>query len=77
MVQIHSDKQKRWNHHMTLLALSKLKAFSDDKLKVAQIMICAFDGVENIVENGEAAFSPFPRYFQKASLSGSLKLRIV
>ena len=33
----------------------ELKAFADDKLKVFQIMIFAFDGVENIVRKGENA----------------------
>ena len=36
-------------------AWSKLKAFADDKLKVAKMMIFVFDWVENIVGKGENA----------------------
>ena len=47
---------------------SKLKAFADDTIKVAKIMIFVFDGVENIVGKGENAgyqhFLLFPQSFQ-------------
>ena len=49
-----------------ILGWSKLKAFADDKLKVAKIMIFVFDSVENIVGNEE-----------KASFSRSLEVGIV
>ena len=64
-----------------ILGWSKVKAFADDKLKVAKIMISVFDCVENIVGIGENAgyqhFLLFPQHFQKASSSGSLKVGIV
>ena len=47
---------------------SKLKAFADDKLKVAKIMIYVFDSVEKIVNRRKCwlpAFSPFPTMFSK------------
>ena len=44
-------------------------------------MICVYDRVENIVGKGENAcyqhFLLFPKCFQKASLSGSLRVKIV
>ena len=38
-----------------ILDVTKLKAFADDKINVAQIMISVFDRVENILkgENGK------------------------
>ena len=36
-----------------ILDWSKLKVFADDKMNIAQMMISAFDSVENKVENGE------------------------
>ena len=60
-----------------ILDWSKLKAFVDDQLKVARIMI----SVQNIVGKGENAgyqhFLLFPRCSQKTSFSGSLKVGIV
>ena len=38
-----------------ILALTKLKAFADDKFSIAKMMIPLFDQVENIVEKGENA----------------------
>ena len=50
-----------------ILAWSKLKAFTDDKLKVANMMIFVLDGIENIMEIGEnaglPAFSLFSTFF--------------
>ena len=64
-----------------ILDWSKLKAFSDDKLKVAKIMISVFDGIENIVGKGENSgcqhFLLFPQCFQNVSSSRSLKFGIV
>ena len=40
-----------------ILDWSKLKAFADDKLKVAKIIISVYDSVENIVGKGENADS--------------------
>ena len=60
---------------------TKLKAFADDKVNVAQMMISVFDRVENNVRKGENAgyqhFLLFPQCFQKASFLGSLKVWIL
>ena len=54
---------------------------ADDKITVAEKLKFLLAGVENIVGKGENAgsqhFLLFPQWFQKASLSGSLKLGIV
>ena len=54
-----------------ILDVTKLKAFADDKINVAQMMISVFDRVENIVEKRENAgyqhFLLFPHSFQDAS----------
>ena len=59
----------------------KLQAFADDTINVALMMISVCDRVENIVGKGESAgyqhFVLFKQCFQKASLLGSLKVRIV
>ena len=53
----------------SFLDWTKFKAFADDKLNVAKIMISVFDQVKNIVGKGEKswlpAFSPFPTMFSK------------
>ena len=58
----------------TILDWSKLKAFADEKLRVAKMIISVYDRVENIVGKGENAgyqhFLLFPRCFQKASSTG-------
>ena len=38
-----------------VLDMNKLKAFEDDKINLAQMVISAFIWVENIVGNGENA----------------------
>ena len=52
-----------------ILDVIKLKAFADDKINVAQMMIPVFDRVENIVGKGEHAvyqhFLLFPQCFQR------------
>ena len=62
-------------------ALTKLKAFADDKFSFAKMLISLFVRVENIVGKRENAgyqhFLLLPRCFQKDPLSGSLKVRIV
>ena len=65
-----------------ILDLTKLKAYADDKINLAQMMISVFDDrVENIVGKGENAgyqhFHLFSQCFQKASFLGSLKVRTV
>ena len=64
-----------------ILDWSKLKAFTDDKIKVLKMIIFVFDKVENIVGKGENAgyqhFPLYPQCFQRAFYPGSLKVRIV
>ena len=51
-----------------ILDWSKLKAFANDKIKIAEMMISLSDRVENIVGKGENAgyqhFLLFPQCFQ-------------
>ena len=60
-----------------ILDWSKFKAFADDKIHVAEIMIYLFDREENIMGKGENAgyqhFLLFPQCFQKAFLNVLLK----
>ena len=64
---------------------SKLKAFSEEKKNVTEKLKFVLGRVQNIVRKGENAgenvgykhFLFFPQYFQKASYTGSLKVRIV
>ena len=64
-----------------ILGWSKLKTFTDDKIKLAKRMIFVFDRIENIVGKGENAgyqhFLLFSHVFQKAYYTGSLKVKIV
>ena len=64
-----------------LYALSRFKAFANDKSNVAIMMISVSYKVENSVGNGENAgyqhFLLFPQCFQEASPLGSLKVGIV
>ena len=39
----------------TILDVTKLKAFADDKINIAQMMVSVFDRIENIVGKGENA----------------------
>ena len=59
---------------------TKLKAFADDKISEAQMMISVFDRVENIVGNGGNAgyhhFLLFRQCFQKDSFLGAFKFGI-
>ena len=59
---------------------SKLKAFADDKLNLAEKLKFVLERVENIVRKGENAgyrhFLLFSQCFQKASFQGSLKVGI-
>ena len=61
-----------------ILDVTKLKAFANDKLKVAEMMISLFDRVENTVGKGENAgyqhFLLFPQCFPKPYSLGSLKV---
>ena len=60
---------------------SKLKAFAGDKINVNAILKLGLERVENIVGKRENAgylhFLLFPQCFQKPSVSGLLKVRIV
>ena len=64
-----------------ILDFTKLKAFADDKLNVAKMMISLFDRVESTMGKGENAgyqhFLLFPQCFPKPSSLGSLKVGIV
>ena len=64
-----------------ILDETKLKAFADDKINVAWMMISVFDRVENFVGKGENAgyqhFVLFPQCFQKTVSWGSLKVGIM
>ena len=59
---------------------SKLKGLADDKINVTEKLKFRFGRLENIMGKGENAgyqhFLLFPQCFQKASLSGSLKVGI-
>ena len=64
-----------------ILDLSKLKAFADDKINVTEKLKFLLGRVENIARKGDNAGYQhcllFPQCFQKATLSGSLKVGIV
>ena len=64
-----------------ILNVTKLKAFVDDKLTVARMMIFLFDKVENTVGKGENAgyqhFLLFLECFPKLCSYGSLRVGIV
>ena len=64
-----------------MLNWPKLEAFADDKINLTRKLKITSECVENIVGKGENAgyqhFLLFPQCFQKASLSGSLKVGIV
>ena len=63
-----------------ILDLTKLIAFADDKINIAQV-IFVFNRIENIVgKGGNAGYQHcllFSQCFQKASFLGSLKVGIV
>ena len=55
-----------------------MKAYADDKVTLTEKLIFVFGRVENIVGKGEnVGYLLFPQCFQKASYTGSLKVRIV
>ena len=64
-----------------ILEVTKLKAFTDDKLMVAKMTISLFNRVENTVGKGEndgyQHFLLFPQFFPKPSSLGSLKVGIL
>ena len=64
-----------------ILDVTKLKAFADDKINAAQMMISVCDRVESIVGKGENSgyqhFLLFSQCFQRASFLGSLKVGIL
>ena len=67
--------------HDKILDVTKLKAFADEKINVAHMMISVFDRIENMLGKGENAgyqhFLLFPPCFQKPSSLGPLKVGIV
>ena len=64
-----------------ILDMAKLKAFADDQLIIARMMISLLDRVENTMGKGENAgyqyFLLFPQCFPKPSSLGLLKVGIV
>ena len=59
---------------------SKLKTLADHKTNVNEKLKFGLESLINIVGKGENAvyhFLVFPQYFQKLSVSGSLKVRIL
>ena len=59
---------------------NKLKAFADEKINVAKLMISVFKRAENIVVTSIFSFSlssPFPTMFIKVFFLKSLKVKIV
>ena len=62
-----------------ILDVTKLKAFADDKINVAQMIVSVFDRIGNIVGKGENAgyqhFLLFLQCFQKPSFLGVVKSR--
>ena len=64
-----------------ILDLSSWKAFADDKMTVAKMMIYVFDRVENIVGKRENAdfqhFLLFPQFVPKVLYTVSLKVIMV
>ena len=64
-----------------LLDVTKLKAFSDNKLDIVKMMISPFDQLESTVGKGENAgyqhFLLFLQCFPKPSPFGLLKVGIV
>ena len=64
-----------------ILDVTKLKAFADNKINVAQMMTSVFDRVENLVKKAENAgyqhFLLFPHIFKRLLVSRSLKVEIV
>ena len=62
-----------------ILGQTKLKAFADDKINVAEKFKFVLGMVENTVGIGENAgyqnFLLFPQCFQKGSYTGSLKVK--
>ena len=64
-----------------ILAMTKLKAFAEEKLNVAKMMISIFDRSENIVGKGENAgyrrFLLYPQCCQKLSVLRSLEVGIL
>ena len=64
-----------------ILTWSKLKSFADSKIKVADIMIFVFNGLENILGKEKmldtSIFSFSHNVFNRLFTSGSLKVGIV
>ena len=59
-----------------IMNMTKFKAFAEDKLNVAEMIVYIYDRIENIVGKGENAghqhFLLFPQSFQKPSFSEPL-----
>ena len=79
-----SEGEKRWINPLKskrVLALSKLKALTDDNVTISQNSGIFFDRTENNLGKGVNAgnqhFLLFPLFFPKASFPVSLKVSIV
>ena len=72
LAPIHAVLLFTKRHYVELVSI--LKAYADDKLNVAEMIISFFDRVENIVGKGEnadfSAFSPFPTTFSISFYQG-------
>ena len=64
-----------------ILEASESKAFAEDKMNLALMMVYVFDRAQNITVKGENAgyldFLFFPQCFQKAISSGVFQVMIV
>ena len=82
-LQLQMDTSTKFNSlpNEKFLDWSKLKALADNKIKLAEKLKFVLGRVENIVGKGENAgyqhFLLVPQCFQKASISGSLKVGTV
>ena len=81
MFQIKTDHAIYSLPNNTILDTTRLKAFANDKLNVAEMKISLYERVENTMGKGENAsyqhFLLFPQCFPKHSSLGMLKVGIV
>ena len=75
MIYVDQDKENTFTlPNVEILDVIKLKAFADNKIYLAHMMMSVFDRVEIVVGKGENTgkqyFLHFPQCFQKASFWG-------
>ena len=68
--------QRNSLQNVKILALTKLKAITDDKFIVADMMVSVLDREANVMERGHY-FLLFPNCFQKLSVQVIKKLSII